>query len=148
MCYMTVLSTTSDEDLALANGSGVNFSRELPGVPEERYLRFRNRWYLGSESGCSCEFRHLGVGSIELGFGLPEAWYPEDVSSVRATSAVMAIVRRLVEGGHSVDCVDSWSHGQSEPDALAGDLPVNLADVSDEAFRFFERHRFTFARGD
>lgn len=145
---MTVLSTTSDQDLALSNGSGVCFSRELPGVPEERYLRFRNRWFVGSASGCSCEFRHLCSESIELGFGPQEEWYHEEPSSVMATVAFAAIVRRLVENGDSVDCVDSWSHGQSEPDALAGDLQVNLAEVNDEAFRFFESHRFTFMRGD
>ncbi len=144
MCYMTVLSTTSDADLAVGNSETVQFSRELPGVPEETYLRFKNKWYVGSNSGCSCEFRHLLVASVELGFGPPEDWFPEAPSDVEATRHVIRSIRALVETGEQVDCVDAWAHGQESADPLAGDIEVDLPQVSDEAFRFFESHRFTF----
>ncbi len=144
MRYMTVLSTTSDADLAVGNNETVQFSRELPGVPEETYLRFKNKWYVGSKSGCSCEFRHLYVGSVELGFGPPEAWFPEAPSEIEATRQVIRSIRALVESGEKVDCVDAWAQGQESADPLAGDIEVDLTQVSDEAFRFFESHRFTF----
>lgn len=145
MCYVTLLSTTSKADLALGNNEIVRFSRDLPDVPEERFLAYMNKWHIGSKSGCSCEFRHLYVGSVELGFGLPEDWYPEDPSEIEATRQVIATIRELVENGDSVDCVDAWDHGQEAADSLAGEIDVNLAEISNEAFRFFENHRFTFS---
>lgn len=141
---MTLLSTTSDADLALGNNEIMQFSRELPGIPEETYLRHRHRWYIGSKTGCSCEFRHLHVNSVELGFGLPQDWFPEEPSDIEATLQVAAVIRALVDKGESVDCVDAWSNGQEFAEPLAGDLEVNLSAVSNEQFRFFENHRFTF----
>ena len=145
MCYMTVLSTSSDADLAAGNNELVRFTRELPGIPEESYLQYKYRWYLGSKSGCSCEFRHLYVNSVGLGFEVPQEWFPEEPSDIEATLQVAAAIRVLVEGGESVDCVDAWAHGQTVADPLAGDIQVNLSEVSNERFRFFESHRFTFA---
>jgi hypothetical protein len=145
MCYMTLLSTTADIDLSLGNNDLVRFSRELPGIPEETYLGFKNKWFIGSKSGCSCEFRHLYVKSVELGFGLPEDWMPEEQSDIEATHQIIASIRSLVESGANVDCVDAWSQDQTVAAPLAGEVEVDLATVSNEAFRFFEMHKFVFS---
>ena len=147
MCYVTLLSTTSANDLAAHNSKLVTYSRALPGVPEEKYLRHANKWYLGSKSGCSCDFRHLYVGSVSLGFGEPEEWYPENPEDIEATRQVISLIRKLVSAGAEVECVDAWAHGQDEAEPLAGDQEVNLAEVGDAQFRFFEGHRFAFKRG-
>lgn len=144
MCYMTVLSTSSRADLALHNNELVKFSRDLPGIPEEIYLRNENKWFIGSASGCSCDFRHLHVSSVELGFGLPEDWYAEEPSHIDATRQVAVTIRALVSQGEQVDCVDAWAHGQTAPDPLAGELEVDLAAITNEEFRFFEGYRFVF----
>jgi hypothetical protein len=145
MCYMTFLSTNSPEDLALGNGPLVQFSRDMPGLPEERYLEHAHKWFIASRFGCSCGFRHLTVASVELGFGEPEDWYPEEAEDIQATLQVMAAIRRLVNAGAQVDCVDAWAHGQIEAAELAGTLSVDLTVVGDAAFRFFENHRFVFS---
>ena len=145
MCYLTLLSTTSETDLSINNNELVKFSTELPGIPEENYLGFKNRWYIGSKSGCSCDFRHLCSGSIELGFGEPEDWYDEDANDIEATHQVIALIRKLVESGEFVDCIDAWAHGQKEAEPLSGNIEVNLAAIKDSEFRFFEYYRFTFS---
>lgn len=144
MCYITVLSTTSKADLAIHNNDLVRFSKKLPGVPEEKYLAHPFKWFIGSKAGCSCELRHLYVSSVELGFGESEEWFPEEASDIEATKQVAATIRALVREGAKVDCVDAWAHGQNEAGPLGGDIEVNLAEVSDAAFRFFEMHRFSF----
>lgn len=144
MCYMTLLSTTSVADLSLRNNEIVRFSAELPGIPEQKYLAFPRKWFVGSQSGCSCSFRHLCAGSIDLGFGEPEDWFPEEASDIEATRQVATVIRALVESGESVDCVDAWAHGQLDAPPLEAQINVSLADVSDTSFRFFENHRFTF----
>ena len=145
MCYMTLLSTTSTDDLSLANNDLVRFSRELPGIPEEKYLAFPRKWFVGSKSGCSCSFRHLYVSSVVLGFGEPVDWFPEDASDIEATRELIAAVRALVEKGENVDLVDIWAHGQGEAGPLDGELEVDLREVADATFRLFENHRFTFS---
>ncbi len=145
ICYITLLSTTSENDLTINNNELVQFSSELPGIPEEKYLNFKNKWYIGSKSGCSCDFRHLYVGSVDLGFGEPEDWYPEETSNMEATHQVTAVIRELVEKGELVDCIDAWAHGQKEAAPLSGNIDVNLAKVNNSSFRFFENHRFIFS---
>ena len=142
---MTLLSTTADVDLSLENNDLVRFTRELPGIPEETYLGFKNKWFIGSKSGCSCELRHLSIPSVELGFGLPEDWFPEEQSDIEATRQIIASIRSLIENGANVDCVDAWSQYQTVAVPLAGEVEVNLATVSNEAFRFFEMHKFVFS---
>ncbi|ASF47717.1 hypothetical protein CEK71_17495 [Methylovulum psychrotolerans] len=144
MCYMTLLSTTAEDDLAVNNNGLVRFSSELPGIPEEKYLSFKNQWYIGSQHGCSCGFRHLYTSSVELGFGEPQEWYSEEASDIEATLQVIAIIRKLVERGELVDCVDAWAHGQETAEPLEGDLEINLAKINDPSFRFFENRRFLF----
>jgi hypothetical protein len=146
MCYMTVLSTSCETDLTTNNNEFVKFSKSLPGVPEEKYLAHAFKWFIGSKSGCSCELRHLCVSSVELGFGEPEDWFPEEPSEIDATKQIAAIIRALVSSGAEVDCVDAWAHEQKEAAALAGNITVNLSEVSDTNFRFFELHRFNFVK--
>ncbi|MES2571024.1 MAG: hypothetical protein V4710_13335 [Verrucomicrobiota bacterium] len=142
MCYITLLSTTSTTDLAPSNTGLVQWSRKLPGIPEERFLAFPHQWLIGSKSGCSCDFRHLYISSVDLGFGEPEEWFPEEADDIEATLQVIATVRALVEKDESVDIVDAWPNAEERP--LDGTIEVNLGEVSNRAFRFFENHRFIF----
>ena len=141
---MTLLSTTSSEDLAIGNNDLVRFSRVLPGLPEEKYLAFPYKWFIGSQAGCSCSFRHLYVTSIELGFGTPEDWYPEEANDITATHQAISLIRSLIEKGEKVDVIDAWADGKAEAVPLSGDIEVNLTEVDNESFRFFENHRFSF----
>jgi hypothetical protein len=145
MCYMTLLSTDSPEDLGRGNNDLVRFSRELPGLPEEADLEHAHRWLIGSRHGCSCGFRHLYVGSVDLGFGEPQDWYPEEPEDLEATLQVIATIRQLVSGGARVDCIDAWAHGEATA-RLSGTVHVDLATLGDRSFRLFENHRFVFER--
>ena len=89
MCYCLVLSTTSKDDLSMFNTDLVQFSRELPTISDTARLSFPYQWYIGSKSGCSCSFRHLY--SIELGFGEPVEWYPEESDDIETTRQVVEI---------------------------------------------------------
>ena len=144
VCYLTLLSTTSDADLSLADTPLLRFDAALPGVPEERHLQFAHRWHVRSASGCSCQLRHLMTPTEDFGFCEPEDWFPEDPQDVEATRNFAKIMRDLVGRGARVDCVDAWAHGGAEPAPLAGDIEVNLCEVPAESFRFFENWRFRF----
>lgn len=145
MCYMTLLSTTSNQDLSLVNDDLVRFSRNLPSVPEAVYLQHAFKWFIDSSSiGCSCALRHLYVSSVELGFGIPESWYPEEPEDIEATKQVCATIRGLLAQGERVDCVDAWTSGDDVAAPLAGEIVVDLSSVQDAQFRFFEMHRFEF----
>jgi hypothetical protein len=143
VCYQLVLSTDSIANLAAHDDALISFSRELPDVPERALLQHAQQWYLRSRHGCSCGFRHLFHGSVELGFGEPVDWYPEDADDLAATLAFVAVARALLAEGARLDCIDAWDHRDGEP-ALAGTLEVDLRNLSDRAFRFFENHRFAF----
>jgi|SRR5262245_54395680 len=138
MCYSLLLSTTSNRDLAAHNNELVRFSRDLPTIDAVSDLKHPHKWYVGSRSGCSCSFRHLY--SVELGFGEPVRWYEEESDDIEATLQVIAIIRELVAGGESVDCIDAWP----TETASTNELIVPLATVSDREFRFFENYHFIF----
>jgi hypothetical protein len=140
---MLLVSTDSTVDLSIHNDSLIAFSRELPGCPEEQLLEHPHRWFVGSREGCSCGFRHLYVASVDLGFGEPVDWYPEEGEDIEATIRFIRIVRELVAEGVSVDCIDAWPHGE-EAATLSGTIHVDLPTTSDRAFRFYENHRFVF----
>ena len=144
MCYMTVISTTSNHELSEFNTPLVQFSRKLPQVPEESFLRYPNKWYLGSKDGCSCGFRHLDHGNEELGFSEPVDWWPEEQEAVEATHQVVRVFRALLSEGAKLDCVDPWVQDKKQAPKLFGELVVNLAAISESSFRFFEGHRFEF----
>ncbi len=141
MCYQVILSTTSKEDLSSYNGDLIRFSIELPEIPETSLLKYLHKWYLGSQSECSCTFRHTRADS--LGFGEPEDWYPESTEAVEATLKVVEIFRELVSQGNQLDCVDVWEHEDMYP-AKAGDMEVDLSKIKNSEFRFFENYYFNF----
>jgi hypothetical protein len=141
MCYSLYLSTSSREDLTRWNSELLSFQRLSGDEPEAvSLLRHQEKWYVGSKSGCSCTFRHLL--SVELGFGEPVDWYPEDDNDVRATAELYRVIRRLITQGYQVDCVDLWS-GAQKSDITK--IAVSLEAVPERAFRLFENHHFVFA---
>jgi hypothetical protein len=147
MCYILFLSTDSTAELSTCNSSLLQFSRELPDQAEVALLEHPQKWFVGSRSGCSCDFRHLTVESVELGFDEPVDWYPEEPEAIEATLAFIKAIRPLVDQGARVDCIDTWNH-DDEFANLAGTTRVDLSRVDDRAFRFYENHRFVFIAQD
>lgn len=148
MCYMTVLSTTTDRDLTDFDTAGVTFSRELPGLPAERFLAYPHRWYVGSAHGCSCGFRHLMAENFAaLGFAAPVDWFEEDPADIAATLELVRALRCIVADGARVDCVDAWEGDQRDKSRLAGTVVVDFAEVADEAFRLIENYHHEFVAG-
>lgn len=139
MCYALVLSTTASDDLSLSNGEGIRFDKNLPDLPPFHHLRYANKWYVGSRTGCSCSFRHLY--GPEFDFHVPEDWFPEEKSDIEATLTFIRLVRSLIEKGEKVDCIDLWiSDGVEVPPPIS----VDLNRIRDEEFRFFENRHFDF----
>lgn len=146
MCYMLFLSTDSQAELSESNTELLCFSKELPGLPEERLLEYPNKWFVGSAQGCSCGFRHLCSASIELGFGIPEDWFPEDADDIEATHQFIRVVRSLRASGAAVECIDAWCDDNHSV-SLKGTVQVNLDEIPDVAFRFYENQRLVFVGG-
>jgi len=146
MCYMLLLATDASDDLATFSDELLSFECELPGVPAERLLTLPQRWFVAAPKSCSCDLRHLHVSSIELGFSEPVAWYPEEPEAIEATGRFIAVVRRLVERGAQVECVDAWYDTPLEA-MVAEPVTVDLSQVRDAQFRLFENHRFVFVSG-
>lgn len=139
MCYIVFLSTSSPEDLSAESTDLVRFGREHLDNEVASMLAYEHKWYVGSASGCSCTFRHLM--SPELGFGRPEDWFPEERDAIEATAAFVAVVRRMLDSGYQVDCIDAWA-GAERAGIIKKD--VDLSAIADEEFRFFENHHFAF----
>ena len=140
MCYALLLSTTSNEDLSRYDSEEVRFSRTIADhLPVDRLL-YPNQWYVGSRTGCSCSFRHLYQS--DLGFGAPEDWFPEEDADLQATQIFIRLVRTLLLQGEHVDCIDTWDGNREMPFAH---LPVNLDQIRDDEFRFFENYHFDFS---
>ena len=145
MCYMTIVSTTSEADLTKLNTPLVRFSKDTSGVPEVIFLNYPHKWFLGSKDGCSCAFRHIGDGAMELGFSEPVDWWEESQEDLEATLQVVEVFRTILRDGHRLDCIDTWASHSKDPQRLAGDLDVNLGEMSAKSFRFFEGYRFEFS---
>ncbi len=142
MCYSLYLSTNSSADLTRYNSALLNFKRlDAAENADLIILRHAQKWYVGSKSECSCTFRHLH--SVELGFGEPVAWYPEDSDELQATTELYRVIARLVSEGHQVDCLDIWEGADLK---AIPEKVVNLEAVSETAFRLFENYHFVFAR--
>ena len=109
-----------------------------PGI---RLLDFPHRWYVGSKSHCSCTFRHLH--SVELGFGEPVDWFPEERDEIDATRELYATLTALLSSGCRVDLLDQWNGAQP---ADVTTIDVSLSEVSEKAFRMFENHKFRLNR--
>jgi hypothetical protein len=139
---MIVLSTTSEKDLSELNSPLINFSRDLPNVPEVSLLKFPNKWYLGSKEGCSCGFRHLDHGNEELGFSDPVDWWPEDDEYIEATKEAVSAFMAIAKDSAQLDCIDAWASDVKKSPILHGEMNVNLGRLPVSSFRFFEGHRF------
>ena len=139
MCYSIYLSTNSDQDLSAENCDLVSFSKEPVPEPYRSLLKFPHQWLVGSKSMCSCTFRHLY--SVELGFGEPVDWYEEGGDEIAATLSFIKVIRRISELDFQVDCIDIWE-GTGRADII--ETSVNLNDIADDQFRFFENHHFVF----
>ena len=144
MCYEVYISTESQEDLTTRNSELLRFKRVAdPNTdPAILLLDFPNRWYVGSKSECSCTFRYLY--SIELGFGEPVDWYPEDQDEIEATRELYVTLTFLLSSGYQVDLLDQW-HGS--PAEAITTLDVSLSEVPEKAFRLFENYKFRLNLG-
>lgn len=140
MCYELYFSTSSSEDFAKYSSESVHFERpehlanDIGGI-----LLNPAKWYVGSQSGCSCTFRHTFEDDLE--FREPQDWCPEGEDEIRATIELYRIIATLVHGGHHVDCLDIWSG--MEPIGI-NTISVSLGTVPEKAFRFFENCHFVF----
>ena len=141
MCYLVYLSTDFEGDLSQHNCALIrfekNFSDTDPAVLD--LLEYEDRWFVGSKAGCSCTFRHLL--SVELGFGEPVEWFPEEADEIEATKLFYDVVSDLISAGHKLDCIQIWN-GTKKDQVIR--LAVDLDGVSRNAFRFFENHHFIF----
>lgn len=139
---MVYMSTDCADDLSRLSSDLVRFEKRSAATysPSPRVLKHEHRWFIGSKSGCSCTFRHLCHESVELGFGAPEDWFPEEPDEIHATHELYRTLKDLVKHGHQVELLDCWS-GDEQKEPVP--LDVSMAQVSPEHFRLFERHLFT-----
>jgi len=70
-------------------------------------------------------------------------WHPEETDEIEATLQAARIIRKLVGEGHEVDCIDAWIGGDKSREQ-PNTLEVDLAEIEDAEFRFFENHYFSF----
>jgi hypothetical protein len=77
---------------------------------------------------------------VGLGFGEPEAWYPEEADNIEATRRLYDILKGMVQRGFQVELLDCWS-GDEDRDALRMD--ASLSRISRDQFRMFEGYLFT-----
>ncbi len=141
MCYLVYLSTDFEGDLSQQDAALIRFAKDFadtdPAVLD--LLQYEHRWFVGSKAGCSCTFRHLL--SVELGFGEPVEWFPEEADEIKATGLFYDVVSDLISAGHKIDCIQIWN-GTKKDQVIR--LAVDLDGVSRNAFRFFENHHFIF----
>jgi hypothetical protein len=145
MCYELILSTTSDADLSQFNDDGLRFDNSYPDRASFAHLLYPHKWYIGSRTGCSCAFRHLY--EPEHGFGAPEAWFVEGPADIEATLKFIRLVRSLIAKGERVDCVDLWAGSDVAPHPPIS-MNVDLSQIREEEFRFFENYHFDFVLGE
>ncbi len=142
MCYMTIISTTSDIDLDKYNSDDVAFNKEMPGLPVEKLLKYPYKWYVESSHGCSCGFRHLMAGNFqELGFAEPEDWFPEEPEDIKATLKLVRVFKEIISNGSKLECIDAWDGDRNEPATLSGNIVVSLTQIPETAFRLIENYQ-------
>jgi hypothetical protein len=140
MCYELYLSTSSTEDLGKYNSMLVHFER--PGHLDHEVasiLLNQAKWFIGSQSECSCTFRHSVEEDAE--FREPQEWFPEEDDGIRATLELYRTIAAFVHAGHQVDCVDVWS-GMEQREIRT--ISVSLSAVPEKTFRLFENYHFVF----
>lgn len=142
MCYITILSTTSNIELTKYNSDDLVFSKEMPGIPEEKLLKYPYTWYVGSSQGCSCGFRHLMVCNFEdLGFAEPVDWFPEEPEDISATLKLVRVFKEIISDNSKLECIDAWSNELDELPVLSGSIVVSLSRISEPAFRLIENYQ-------
>jgi hypothetical protein len=139
MCYSVYISTDSAEDLTARNTELLRFKKmsELHPGHCSHLLEYPTTWFVGSKSECSCTFRHLH--SVELGFGEPVDWYPEEPDSLAATGELYDTLVSLLSSESHVDLLDHWEGADCQAMTT---MDVSIDEVSREAFRMFENHIF------
>lgn len=145
MCYMTIISTTSERDLKEFNSVGVIFTKDMPGLPEERILKHQNKWFIESIHGCSCGFRHLmSCNFPDLGFSEPEEWFPEEQEDIEATLKLVNAFKQIISDGSKLDCIDAWAGNENIAPNISGQVEVNFRQLPDSEFRFIENYQHEF----
>jgi len=104
-----------------------------------KILDYPNYWFVGSESECSCTFRHLAFDDIIHDFNPPEDWRNEQKEEIDATQELYRTLDWLLSSGFKVDLVDMWVENQVEEIIT---INVSFNDVSENAFRLFEKYKF------
>ena len=144
MCNLVFLSTDSPEDLATNSSEDLDLTFTKATLEDlqqiHRNLAHENVWFLSHFGGCSCHFRHVIAGNVQFDFRDPQDWDDEDEDDIQATVAVYKVIKGLVENGFSVDIIDF----ENEPPEEFIELEVDLGQVPQSAFRFFENYRFNF----
>jgi hypothetical protein len=77
--------------------------------------------------------------SEELGFSEPVDWYEEESEDIEATKQFYRIIKEQIDRGFKIDIVDKWEG--TELNSIKR-LEVNLSQVSENEFRFFENYLF------
>ncbi len=141
MCYMTIISTTSDLDLSKFNSNDLVFDKEMPGVPEEDLLKYPYRWFVGSAQGCSCGFRHLMSQNFkDLGFAEPQDWFHEEPEDIEATLKLVSCFNKIASGGSGLECIDAWVSDDTKGRGLSGNVVVSLSEITQASFRLIENY--------
>jgi hypothetical protein len=139
MCYSVYISTDSPENLSSKN-TELLLLKKVGSKTEDSsisLLSYPNIWYAGSHHQCSCGFRH--IMSEELGFSEPVDWYEEESKDIEATKQFYRIIKEQIDRGFKIDIVDKWEG--TELNSIKR-LEVNLSQVSENEFRFFENYLF------
>ena len=148
MCYLTVLSTNSNQDLSEYNSDLVSFCSEYNKLKENNFLEYKNKWFIARKGeSCSCGFRYVERWNIEaLGFSEPEDWSPEDPEDIKATHEIVNVILQLLESGEKVDSVTSWQDEANPMQELLGNIKINISEIGIERFRFFDDYRFDYEK--
>jgi len=139
MCYSVYLSTDCSDDLSKNNNELIKFKKvdDKAEDPSISLLSHQHIWYVGSQHDCSCGFRH--ILSLDLGFSEPVDWYEEDSEDIEATKQIYRILKKQIEKGFKVDCVDIWEG--TEIKNIKNQI-VSFSEVEEIEFRFFENYMF------
>jgi hypothetical protein len=148
MCYMTVLSTTSNIDLMEFNSALVTFSKDCHDMAEVNLLKHEHKWLvLRNGETCSCGFRYVERLNIDdLGFSEPEDWSPEDENHISATHEIYHVITRILNEGERIDTFTSWQQDEESTDEVIGDIEINISEVGIDMFRFFDAHHFEYKK--
>ena len=74
---------------------------------------------------------------IRAGLRLPE----EEENEIAATLIFIKVIRKLIDRGAKVDCIDTWFGPEPSDIQL---MSVDLSVIEDDQFRFFENYHFLF----